>query len=196
MKVVAETLGVARSNLIDRLNNRTKPRRRYYKAQDGERLTAKKVAAMFVTSPAPKNPLASAEDDAVPAQVEISPGQIVRLDLAEDVTVGQPADSGATYEPSQYRTLLQTAAALDIPYLYLIKDLEKGNFPSSLLTLIEFSSSVSAWQHSVMVWLLCRPVYARWMDAAVLSDTLTQGPAQPECGGSGLVQGTGDRQCA
>lgn len=34
MKVVAETLGVARSNLIDRLNDRTKSRRRYYKAQD------------------------------------------------------------------------------------------------------------------------------------------------------------------
>ena len=34
MKVVAETLGVARSNLLDRLNDRTKPRRRYYKAQD------------------------------------------------------------------------------------------------------------------------------------------------------------------
>ena len=34
MKVVAETLGVARSNLIDRLNGRTKPRRRYHKAQD------------------------------------------------------------------------------------------------------------------------------------------------------------------
>ena len=36
VKVVAETLGVARSNLIDRLNDRTKPRRRYQKAQDGE----------------------------------------------------------------------------------------------------------------------------------------------------------------
>ena len=34
MKVVAETLGVARSNLIDRLKGRTKPRRRYQKAQD------------------------------------------------------------------------------------------------------------------------------------------------------------------
>lgn len=36
MKVVAETLGVARSNLIDRLKGKTKPRRRYHKAQDGE----------------------------------------------------------------------------------------------------------------------------------------------------------------
>ncbi len=34
MKAVAETLGVARSNLIDRLASRTKPRRRYQKAQD------------------------------------------------------------------------------------------------------------------------------------------------------------------
>ena len=35
MKVVAETLGLApRSNLIDRLNGTTKPRRRYHEAQD------------------------------------------------------------------------------------------------------------------------------------------------------------------
>ena len=34
MKVVAETLGVARSNLHDRLKGATKPRRRYHKAQD------------------------------------------------------------------------------------------------------------------------------------------------------------------
>lgn len=34
MKAVAETLGVARANLHDRLSGRTKPRRRYHKAQD------------------------------------------------------------------------------------------------------------------------------------------------------------------
>jgi hypothetical protein len=34
VKVLAETPGAARSNLIDRLNGRTKPRRRYHKAQD------------------------------------------------------------------------------------------------------------------------------------------------------------------
>ncbi len=34
MKVVAETLGAARSNLIERLSVRTKPRRRCHKAQD------------------------------------------------------------------------------------------------------------------------------------------------------------------
>jgi len=34
MKVVAETLGVSRSNLHARLAGGTKPRRRYHKAQD------------------------------------------------------------------------------------------------------------------------------------------------------------------
>jgi hypothetical protein len=34
MKVVAETLGVSRSNLHARLNGSAKPRRRYHKAQD------------------------------------------------------------------------------------------------------------------------------------------------------------------
>jgi len=36
VKVVAETLGVARSNLIDRLQGRTRPRRGYHKAQDAD----------------------------------------------------------------------------------------------------------------------------------------------------------------
>ena len=143
---------------------------------DDAELDRKKVAAMyamFVTSPAPENPLAPAEDEDMPAGVEISPGQIVRLDPGEDVTVGQPADSGATYEPFQYRTLLQISAALGIPYPYLANDMVKGNFSNSRLALIEFRRRVSAWQHSVMVYQLCRPIYARWMDAAILSGGLT-----------------------
>jgi len=143
---------------------------------DDAELDRKKVAAMyamFVTSPAPENPLAPLEGEDGVAGVEISPGQVVRLDPGEDVTVGQPADSGATYEPFQYRTLLQISAALGIPYPYLTNDMVKGNFSNSRLALIEFRRRVSAWQHSVMVYQLCRPVYARWMDAAVLSGALT-----------------------
>jgi lambda family phage portal protein len=143
---------------------------------DDAELDRKKVAAMyamFVTSPAPENPLAPMDDEDGPGGLEISPGQIVRLDPGEDVTVGQPADSGGTYEPFQYRTLLQISAALGIPYPYLANDMVKGNFSNSRLALIEFRRRVSAWQHSVMAYQLCRPVYARWMDAAVLSGALT-----------------------
>ena len=86
--------------------------------------------------------------------------------------VSAPADSGSTYEPFQYRTLLQISAALGIPYGYLSNDGAKGNFSNSRLSLIEFRRRVSAWQHSVMVFQMCRPVWARFMDTAVLAGAL------------------------
>lgn len=137
---------------------------------DDAELDRKKVAAMyamFVTSPAPDNPLAPPDEE-----YEVAPGQVVRLDPGEDVTVSAPADSGATYEPFQYRTLLQISAALGIPYGYLSNDGAKGNFSNSRLSLIEFRRRVSAWQHSVMVFQMCRPVWARFMDTAVLAGGL------------------------
>ena len=137
---------------------------------DDAELDRKKVAAMyamFVTSPAPDNPLAPPDEE-----YEVAPGQVVRLDPGEDVTVSAPADSGGTYEPFQYRTLLQISAALGIPYGYLSNDGAKGNFSNSRLSLIEFRRRVSAWQHSVMVFQMCRPVWARFMDTAVLAGAL------------------------
>lgn len=137
---------------------------------DDAELDRKKVAAMyamFVTSPAPDNPLAPPDEE-----YEVAPGQVVRLDPGEDVTVSAPADSGSTYEPFQYRTLLQISAALGIPYGYLSNDGAKGNFSNSRLSLIEFRRRVSAWQHSVMVFQMCRPVWARFMDTAVLAGAL------------------------
>ena len=38
MKSVADMLGVSRSNLIERLKGRSKPRRSYHKAEDAELL--------------------------------------------------------------------------------------------------------------------------------------------------------------
>lgn len=49
MRVVAETLGVARSNLIDRLKGSSKPRRRYHKAQDAA--TVPLITALVAARP-------------------------------------------------------------------------------------------------------------------------------------------------
>ena len=49
MKVVAETLGVARSNLVDRLKGKTKSRRRYHKAQDAELVP--RIATLVTSRP-------------------------------------------------------------------------------------------------------------------------------------------------
>lgn len=49
MKVVADTLGVARSNLIQRLKGATRPRRRYRMAQDG--VMAARITALVSERP-------------------------------------------------------------------------------------------------------------------------------------------------
>ena len=136
---------------------------------DDAELDRKKVAAMyamFVTSPLEADPL---EGD--PAD-EVAPGQIVRLDPGEDVKVADPADSGSTYEPFQYRTLLQVSAALGIPYAHLTQDMMKANFSNARTSLMEFRRRVEAFQHSVLVFQLCRPVWERFVDLAVLTGAL------------------------
>ena len=101
---------------------------------------------------------------------EISP--LSRLDPGEDVSTPATPDSGATYEPFQYRTLLQIAAALGIPYPYLTGDAARGNFSNTRVALLDFRRRVSAIQHSVIVHQLCRPVWQRWLDLAVLSGAI------------------------
>lgn len=136
---------------------------------DDAELDRKKVAAMyamFVTSPLEADPL---EGD--PAD-EVAPGQIVRLDPGESVTVADPADSGATYEPFQYRTLLQVSAAMGIPYALMTQDMMKANFSNARTSLMEFRRRVETFQHSVIVFQLCRPVWERFVDLAVLSGAI------------------------
>jgi capsid protein len=60
---------------------------------DDAELERKKIAAMFamfITSPAPETPLEPAEED-----LEVEPGQVVRLDPGEDVTTPATPDSAA-----------------------------------------------------------------------------------------------------
>lgn len=102
---------------------------------DDAELERKKTAAMFamfITSPAPETALDPAEDD-----LEVEPGQVVRLDPGEDVTTPSTPDSGSTYEPFQYRTLLQIGAALGVPYGYLTGDTAKGNFSNTRIALVD-----------------------------------------------------------
>jgi len=109
---------------------------------DDAELERKKIAAMFavfITSPTSKTPLEPTEED-----LEVEPGQAVRLDPGEDVSTPATPDSGGTCEPFQYRTLLQIAAAPGVPYGYLTGDTAKGNFSNTRISLIEFRRRISA----------------------------------------------------
>jgi lambda family phage portal protein len=143
---------------------------------DDAELDRKKVAAMhalFITTPAPAEPFDVAEsDEAGERTMDLQPGQIVMLEPGEEVQTSAPADVGQTYEPFQYRTLLQVSAALGVPYAYLSNDMLKANYSNSRLALLEFRRRVEAYQHAVMVWQICRRVWARWMDTAVMAGAL------------------------
>jgi capsid protein len=92
---------------------------------DDAELDRKKVAAMqalFITTPAPAEPLDAAEgrDENDERTIDLQPGQITMLEPGEEVQTSAPADSGQTYEPFQYRTLLQVSAALGVPYALMV----------------------------------------------------------------------------
>ncbi len=144
---------------------------------DDAELDRKKVAAMhalFITTPAPSEPLDAAEarDENNERTIDLQPGQILMLEPGEEVQTSAPADVGETYEPFQYRTLLQVSAALGVPYAYLSNDMLKANYSNSRLALLEFRRRIEAYQHAVFVWQLCRQVWARWMDTAVFAGAL------------------------
>jgi lambda family phage portal protein len=145
---------------------------------DDAELDRKTVAAMhalFITTPAPAELFDSSETEGTDGerQMDMQPGQVVMLEPGEQIQTSNPADSGQSYEPFQYRTLLQVSAALGLPYAYLSNDMLKANYSNSRLALLEFRRRVEAYQHSVLVWQLCRRIWQRWMDTAVLSGALT-----------------------
>jgi lambda family phage portal protein len=141
---------------------------------DDAELDRKKVAAMFagfVRRPASDDMdrEGSASEDLLP----LEPGQLQILDEGEDITFSAPSDVGGNYEAFQYRTLLHVAAGLGLPYANLTSDMLKANYSNPRAALLEFRRRVEAFQHSVLVFQLCRPVWMCWLDAAVLSGALT-----------------------
>lgn len=143
---------------------------------DDAELDRKKVAAMFVgfvRRPEREFDNGGETDERGEPLLPLEPGQLQILDDGEDITFSSPADVGGNYESFQYRTLLQVAAALGLPYANLSADMLKANYSNTRAALLEFRRRVEAFQHSVIVFQLCRVVWARWMDMAVLSGSLT-----------------------
>lgn len=100
------------------------------------------------------------------------PGMLLPLEEGEDIVFADPADVGGNYEAFQYRSLLAIAAATGLPYAALTGDLVKANYANTRAGLIEFRRVVEAFQHAVMVYQLCRPVWRAWLDQAVLAGSL------------------------
>jgi lambda family phage portal protein len=144
---------------------------------DDAELDRKKTAAMFagfITKTAPEEQLMGeieATDDSG-ATASLEPGTLQVLLPGEDVKFSSPADVGGGYEAFQYRTLLSVSASLGLPYHLVTGDVRQANYSSLRAELVEFRRRVEQLQHGVIAHQLCRPVWARWLETAVLSGAL------------------------
>lgn len=149
---------------------------------DDAELERKRTAALFTafitTNPQegsnPESPIGKPETDPITDEsvVNMQPGGTVSLLPGEDVTFGQPAEVGNSYEPFQYRNLLRAAAGMGVPYMAMTGDLRQANYGSIRAGLIEFKRRITADQFNILVHMMVRPVWTRFHDVAAAYDLL------------------------
>lgn len=144
---------------------------------DDAELDRKKVAALFagfITKDSPEDKLIgeSDADENGSAIAGLSPGTMQVLLPGEDIKFSSPADVGGSYEVFQYRTLLAISAALGVPYANMTGDLKSANYSSTRAGTVEFRRRLNQFQEMTMIFQLCRPVWQRWLETAVLSGAL------------------------
>ena len=129
--------------------------------------------------PRPEEPMmGEAEADLDGAAIaSLEPGTMQVLLPGEDVKFSSPADVGGGYEAFQYRTLLAVSASLGLPYHLVTGDVRQANYSSLRAELVEFRRRIGQLQHGVIVHQLCRAVWQRWLETAVLSGALDADPA-------------------
>jgi lambda family phage portal protein len=144
---------------------------------DDAELVRKKTAAMFagfVTKNAPEDQILGegTADSNGAALAGLEPGTLQVLLPGEDVKFSSPADVGSSYETFMRVQLRSIAAGIGITYEQLTGDLTGVNYSSIRAGLLEFRRRCQQFQHHVIVFQLCLPVWRRWLQSAILNGTL------------------------
>jgi len=152
---------------------------------DDAELVRKKTAAMFagfILKNAPEDQMLgeTVTDQSGTALAGLEPGTLQVLLPGEDIKFSTPADVGASYETFMRVQLRSIAAGMGITYEQLTGDLTGVNYSSIRAGLLEFRRRCEQFQHQVIVYQFCRPVWQRWIEAALLAGALPkQGDVAP-----------------
>ena len=65
-----------------------------------------------------------------------------------------------------------TLSHFEMPYHLVTGDVRQANYSSLRAELVEFRRRIGQLQHGVIVHQFCRPIWARWMETAVLAGAL------------------------
>lgn len=107
------------------------------------------------------------------ADATMEPGTIQYLEPGEEIEFNQPADVGGNYEAFLRWQGRMIATAIGILYEELTGDYSGGNDRTLRAALIAFRRRVAMWQHHLVVFQFCRPVWQRFLDLAVFSGALS-----------------------
>ncbi|MET3996011.1 lambda family phage portal protein [Bradyrhizobium sp. S3.9.2] len=147
---------------------------------DDAELERKRISAMFagfITTPTPEDviPIDGTDTSAPQDNIGLSglePGTMQTLLPGEDIKFSEPADVGGSYEAYQYRQQLALFAALGIPYSVGTSDLRRANYSSLRGSIVEFRRKLEQFQHNIIVFQMCMPIWKRWMNTAVLAQAI------------------------
>ena len=111
-------------------------------------------------------------DDEGKADLVMEPNTLQYLGQDEELQ-----EIGGKGPGTEYATFIKTqlhsvAAALGMTYEQLSGDLEGVTYSSIRQGVLDFRRKVEQFQHQVLVYQMCRPIWRSWMDAAVLSGAL------------------------
>jgi lambda family phage portal protein len=149
---------------------------------DDAELDRKRIAACFagfVSGPAPEDIVGANPNDDIDDQDDegidlapLEPGTMQRLRPGEEIRFSEPADVGGTYEAYQYRQQLALFGALGIPYSVCTSDLRRANYSSLRGSIVEYRRKLEQFQHNIIVFQMCVPIWRRWLDTAVLAQAI------------------------
>ncbi len=106
------------------------------------------------------------------ADVVMEPNTLQYLQDGEEVQEVGGKGPGSEYQIFMSVQLHAIAAGLGVTYEMLTGDLKGVTYSSIRQGVLEFRRKCEQWQHNVMVFQFCRPIWRAWMDAAVLSGAL------------------------
>ncbi|WP_422472568.1 phage portal protein [Endozoicomonas sp. ALB032] len=134
----------------------------------------------FITKPAPEtekvDPLTGRpivyDLQGVP-MVAMEPGTMQELSPGEEITFNTPPGAASNYPDFIRQQLMAVSAGIGLPYEILSGDMKGVSDRALRVVLNEFRRRIQQIQHNLMVFQLCRPVWKRWLELAVLSGAIS-----------------------
>lgn len=100
------------------------------------------------------------------------PGAVQQLPAGSTINWNDPPDVGANYEPFMKGQMRRVAASIGILYEQLTGDYSQVNDRMWRAAINEFVRRIEHIQHHIIVYQMCRPIVARWVDTAILSGAI------------------------